>query len=625
MAANQNGEGVAILVLHADHQFLVAFIALIAPAAVATTPLASQIAAKPLTPRAPRTPIARHFIPAHETVGVGIQGLQAHQSRRKLGQRQAAVGVGVEALEEALLAQTADRGGNGVELLFGELTVGIGVGRVEHALAPRSGPLAPFCPTSAPTFPVAREDRAQVRSGELVRAHQSVFVGICGVEALLGVGAEFVQIDAVVSLFRVCAVCRYGYPAGAAAAYGQDSCEGQGREQAMVLHGKSPCVVSSIVPYGAWKIFRRGRAGAAHAVAHIVGSLPHLASMSHVTTVVGNGVAGRAPEGAIGAGAAIQEPFGVALGPDGALYFCDLGNHRICRVDLATRRLSVVAGTSVPGNSGDGGSALHAEMREPYEIGFDAAGNLYCVDMPNHVIRRIDATSGRIETVAGTGEAGYSGDGGAAKEATFRQPHSIAIAADGAIFVADIGNHCIRRIDAGTGAIETFAGTGEAGPTVDGAVVSCTTLNGPRALAFDERGDMVLTLREGNAVQRIEMATGTIRHVAGTGKPGYSGDGGDAHAADLAGPKGISVNRAAIYIADTESHTIRRIDRRTGVISTVVGNGRRFDGEDGDPKLCGLARPHGVCATADGRLFIGDSDNHRIRALATAAVANAVD
>ena len=341
-----------------------------------------------------------------------------------------------------------------------------------------------------------------------------------------------------------------------------------------------------------------------------------MSASGRITTLVGNGVAGRAEEGSIGMDAPIVEPFGVVLGPDGALYFCDLGNHRICRVDFPAGRLAVVAGNGEAGSTGDGGPARDAALLEPYEVRFDNAGNLVFVDMGAQAIRRVDARTGRIATIAGNGEAGFGGDGGLAVEASFRQPHSIEIDADGAIYVADIGNHRLRRIDPTTGIVETFAGTGEAAPTIDGADIGRTPLNGPRTLAFDGRGDLFLTLREGNAVYRIDRAGRTIHHIAGTGKPGYTGDGGDAKSADLAGPKGISVDATGVTIADTESHTVRRIDRATGRITTVVGNGTRFDGDDGDPLHCGLARPHGVFAASDGRLFIGDTDNHRVRVVA---------
>ncbi|MDE0349351.1 MAG: hypothetical protein OXM56_06570 [Gammaproteobacteria bacterium] len=326
---------------------------------------------------------------------------------------------------------------------------------------------------------------------------------------------------------------------------------------------------------------------------------------------------GQAPDGPIGTETAIAEPFGVVLDRHGHLCFCDLGNHRIRRVNRHTRRIETIVGTGRPGHSGDGGPALEADIREPYEIRFDPAGDLYFVDMPSHVVRRVAADGSRIDTIAGTGEAGFHGDGGPATQAAFRQPHSIEIGPDGALFVADIGNHRIRRIDPDTGVVETFAGTGEEAPAVDGGDIAHTPLHGPRTLAFDEHGDLYLTLREGNAVYRIDMTSRTLHHVAGTGRGGYRGDGGDAKAGDLAGPKGISVTRAAVYIADTESHTVRRIDRRSGIIATVLGDGTRHDGPDGDPLRCGLARPHGVFADGNGRVFVGDSDNHRVRVLQT--------
>ena len=338
----------------------------------------------------------------------------------------------------------------------------------------------------------------------------------------------------------------------------------------------------------------------------------------NVTTVVGTGVAGFSASGPAGAGTRIAEPFGVALGPDGWLYFCDLGNHCIRRVSPSGDRIETVAGTGRKGYAGDHGPAVEAQIDEPYEIRFDAAGNLVFVDMTAHVVRRIEAGTGTIATVAGTGEAGFGGDGGPALEARLRQPHSIEIAVDGAILVADIGNHRVRRIDAVTGLIDTFAGTGEQAATPDGASLAGTPLNGPRSLAFPISGtkdQLFLTLREGNAVLRVDLPARTIHRVAGSGRFGYAGDGGDALDADLSGQKGISVVEDAVYIADTESHTVRCIDRRRGEIATVLGDGSSHDGPDGDPLACGLARPHGVFATTDGRLFVGDTDNHRVRLL----------
>jgi len=181
--------------------------------------------------------------------------------------------------------------------------------------------------------------------------------------------------------------------------------------------------------------------------------------------------------------------------------------------------------------------------------------------------------------------------------------------------ICDIGNHRIRMVDRGSGKISTFAGTGEKGDTKDGSPRENTPLNGPRAMDFDQDGALFVVLREGNRVYRLDAKTDSFRHIAGTGEKGYEGDGGDARLAKLSGPKAIScAPDGSIYIADTESHTIRKISK-AGVISTVAGTGARGDGPIGDPRTCGLARPHGVFADPSGTIFIGDSEAHKVRQL----------
>jgi DNA-binding beta-propeller fold protein YncE len=333
-----------------------------------------------------------------------------------------------------------------------------------------------------------------------------------------------------------------------------------------------------------------------------------------VRTIAGTGQSGYSGDGGAGTKAQLANPYGLTRGPDGALYLCEVDNHRIRRLDLKTGAIATVAGTGERGYAGDGGPALQAKLNEPYEIRFDAAGNMYFVEMRNHLVRRVDAKTRAISTVAGTGVAGFSGDGGPAVKAQFQQPHSIALDGKGLLYVADIGNHRVRRVNLATGIIETFAGTGEKARTPDGAAVKGTPLNGPRTIAFSRDGDMFLALREGNAVFRIDMQKLTIHHIAGTGEQGYTGDGGPAKLAKLSGPKGIAVAPdGSVLIADTESHTIRRIDLKTGTITTVAGDGTRHDGPDGDPLKCGLARPHGIFVDTDGKIYIGDSENHRVR------------
>ncbi len=331
-------------------------------------------------------------------------------------------------------------------------------------------------------------------------------------------------------------------------------------------------------------------------------------------TLAGTGTSGANGDGGFAVRAQVGNPYGLTLGPDGALYVCEIDTDRVRRIDLHDGSISTVAGTGVIGYSGDGGPATSADLNDPYEVRFDDEGNMYFVEMLNAVVRKVDALTGNISTIAGTGEMGFSGDGGQARKAQFNRPHSIALDGKGSLFVADIGNHRIRRVDLASGTVSTFAGTGERKPTLSGARVEGTPLHGPRALAFGPDGDMFIALREGNAVYRLDMNTMRYHHVAGTGEKGYSGDGGPARQATLAGPKGIEIGPDdAVYLADTENHSIRRIDLQSGVISTVAGDGTRRDGPDGNPLKCGLARPHGVFVDTAGNVYIGDSENHRVR------------
>jgi len=344
-------------------------------------------------------------------------------------------------------------------------------------------------------------------------------------------------------------------------------------------------------------------------------SVQFLAAQSTVT-IAGTGIAGFSGDGGPATEAQINNPYGLVVGPDGALYFCEIGNHRVRRLDLKTHRISTAAGSGEKGYAGDGGPALAASLNEPYEVRFDKAGNMFFAEMQNHVVRRVDAKTHVISTVAGTGAAGFSGDGGPAAKAQLRQPHSIAFDPQGRLLICDIGNLRIRRVDLATGLIETWAGTGERKPTPDGAPIAGTPLNGPRAISSDPDGNLYLVLREGNAVYRIDSRAGRIYHLAGTGETGYSGDGGPAKSARLSGPKGVAwAPGGSLYLADTESHTIRRVDLKTNEITTVACTGQRGNGPDGDARQCRLSRPHGIFVDNDGSVYVADSESHRVRML----------
>jgi sugar lactone lactonase YvrE len=338
-----------------------------------------------------------------------------------------------------------------------------------------------------------------------------------------------------------------------------------------------------------------------------------------VRTVAGTGARGYEPEGATGLPATetpVDNPYGVVIGPDGALYFCEVDTGRTRRLDLGTGRLTTVAGDGVAAYSGDGGPALRASFSAPHEIRFDAAGHLFVVERDAHVVRRIDARSRLVSTVAGTGEPGFSGDGGPAAAAQLRQPHSIAFDASGVLLVCDIGNGRVRAVDMRDGSISTVSGTGERASTPDQGPLEGTPLRGPRSIDTDPEGNAYLVLREGNAVFRLDLRGRRLQRIAGTGETGYGGDGGPALAATFNGPKGIAYSSRdhALYIVDTENHAIRRLSLGSGVVETVLGTGERGDGPDGDPLACRLARPHGVCVHEDV-VYVTDSESHRVRAI----------
>jgi streptogramin lyase len=339
------------------------------------------------------------------------------------------------------------------------------------------------------------------------------------------------------------------------------------------------------------------------------------AEQTSISTVAGTGQRGYSGDGGPASQAQVNNPYGVAIGPGGALYVCDTDNHVVRKVS-ADGTIATVAGNGKRGYSGDSGKATEASLNEPYEVRLDRQGNLYVVERMNHVVRFVDARTGLIRTVAGNGKAGFSGDGGLAVSASLHEPHSIQLDGKGILYICDIRNHRIRRVNLKSGIITTFAGTGERSPTRDGARIAGTPLNGPRALDFDKRGNLWLALREGNAVYKLDLKRGTLHHVAGTGAQGFTGNGGPAKLATLSGPKGLSIGpNGNIYLTDTESHSIRMIDVRKQTLELIAGTGHRGDGPEGDPKSCKMSRPHGIFAASDSAIYVGDSEAHRVRVI----------
>ena len=338
-----------------------------------------------------------------------------------------------------------------------------------------------------------------------------------------------------------------------------------------------------------------------------------------ITTVAGTGKKGHTGDGGPANKATLNQPFHCELDDRNNLYIAEALNHWIRKVDLKTGIISTVAGTGNFGYNGDGGLAIQANFNEPYAVLVSPAGDLYVVDRLNAAIRKVDGKSGKISTVAGTGQKGFSGDGGPGDKAKLREPNDACLDGKGGLLIADVADWRVRRLDLKTGIITTFAGTGKPkgkidrdkigdnGPAKDAVIV------GARAVCVDGKGNTYICEREGNAIRKVSP-DGTITTIAGTGKPGYEGDGGDARKATFRGPKGVRCDgKGNIYVVETENHAIRKIDAGTNVVTTVAGGRKGSGGDGGDALQAGMDRPHGCVIDGQGNIYIADSNNHRVR------------
>jgi len=257
-------------------------------------------------------------------------------------------------------------------------------------------------------------------------------------------------------------------------------------------------------------------------------------------------------------------------------------------------------------------------LNEPYEVRFDSQGNMLIVEMRNHLIRRVDARSGIISTVAGDGVAGFRGDGGPARQARFRNPHSITLDKDDNLYVSDLSNHRVRRIDAQSGRIETIAGNGNRGFPEEGGLAKEQPLITPQGIAVHGVSLWIASF-QGHVVWRLDLKTDVIHRIAGTGRQGHTGDGGDPLEATFDGPRGITMSPSGmLYVVEGENNDIRAIDTVRGSIRTIAGAGpkRHLYAGDGVPaREAPLWQPHGICVSKDGSLVLSDTINHRVRRL----------
>jgi len=329
-----------------------------------------------------------------------------------------------------------------------------------------------------------------------------------------------------------------------------------------------------------------------------------------ITTVAGNGTPGYSGDGGLATRAQLNWPRDMAVEADGSLYIADTNNHCIRKVS-SEGIIRTVVGTGTAGYSGDGGPATDAQLNRPRDVEVGADGSLYIADTDNHCVRKV-TPDGVIHTLAGTGVCGYSGDGGPAARAQLAWPQDVAVGTDGSLYIADVGNHRIRKVTL-DGSISTVAGTGVCGYSGDGEPATHAQLARPRGVFVDADGSVFVGDTENHRVRKV-TPDGTIRTVAGNGTEGYGGDGGPATSAQLAWPRGVVVDaEGGLFIADCGNSVIRRVTP-DGIITTVAGNGTEgYSGDSGPTTRARLADPHGIVMGADGSLYIGEPRNHCIR------------
>jgi DNA-binding beta-propeller fold protein YncE len=340
-----------------------------------------------------------------------------------------------------------------------------------------------------------------------------------------------------------------------------------------------------------------------------------------ITTAVGTGEKGYAGDGGPAAGALLNGPFDVGFDAHGNLYFSDTFNHCIRRVDARSGVITTCAGCGEAGYSGDGGPATRARFNEPYGIAVDNAGNIYVADRHNHCVRRIDRGSGIVTTFAGNGSSGFGGDDGPAARAGMVEPNGLAFdPTQTRLFIADVADHRVRVVDLASRVMWTFAGVGEPEHSGDGGPASAAGIYGARAVKVAADGTVYILERQGSALRAVDPHRGIVTTVAGTGERAYGGDDGPALAASFNAPKELAIDREGnLLIVDTENHAIRRVDLRTRTVATIAGSGRQGgDGDGGPARAAALDRPHGAAVAADGSIYIGDTNNHRIRKVARA-------
>lgn len=280
-----------------------------------------------------------------------------------------------------------------------------------------------------------------------------------------------------------------------------------------------------------------------------------------ISTVAGEGTPGFSGDGGPAVKARLNEPYGIVVARAGDLYFADRLNRRVRKIDGRDGTITTVAGNGEKTASGDGGPGAAAGLVEPNGVALARDGrSLLIADVAGHRVRSLDLGSGRISTFAGTGRPRHDGDGGPAAAASIWGARAVDVGPDGSVYILEREGNRLRVVDAATGVIATVAGTGARGYTGDGGPAILATFNGPKELAVDAAGNVWIVDTENHAIRVIDAKSRLIRTAAGTGRPGGDGDGGPATGARLDRPHGVAVaSDGTFWIGDTHNHRIRMV------------------------------------------------------------------